>query len=48
MQDPSCASDLKKMILAKFLVISANRTEIRVWEEQRGSKTETWWENKSE
>ena len=40
MQDPSCASDLKRMILAKFLVILANRTEIRVWEELRGSKTE--------
>ena len=40
MQDPSCASDLKRMILAKFLVILANRAEIRVWEELRGSKTE--------
>lgn len=39
MQDPSCASDLKRMILAKFLVLSAKRAESGVWEELRGRKT---------
>lgn len=45
MQDPSCASDLNRTILAKFLVISAKRAESRVWEELRGSKTGKQREN---
>lgn len=39
MQDRSCASDLEKgMILAKFLVISGKRAEIRVYEEREEMK----------